>query len=92
MLLYEIGTYTFSGKENFYFSLVRQFTNNAVGDFKQLQMQILYEPSEYTKDFKLAIRNTEIEEDLFDFIRNSDTYIALQDKKVGNIKIGLYDI
>lgn len=92
MLLYETGTYTFSSKENFYFSLVRQFSDNAEGDFKQLQMNILYEPSEYTKDFKLAIWNTDVEKDFFDFIKNSDAYIALQDKKVGNVKIGLYDI
>ena len=91
MLLCETGTYTFSSKENFYFSLVRQFSDNAEGDFKQLQMNILYEPSEYTKDFKLAIWNTDVEEDFFDFIKNSVAYIALQDKKVGNVKIGLYD-
>ncbi len=92
MLLYETGTYTFSGKEHFYFSLVRQFSDNGEGDFKQLQMNILYEPSEYTKDFKLTIWNTDIEGNFFDFIKKSDAYIALKDKEVGKVKISLDNI
>ncbi len=87
MLLYETGTYTFSGEPKFYFSLTRQFSDDCEGDFRQLHLNILYEPSKWTNKFKDAVWDEEIDGDFFDYVRNSQAYRALINVKVGKIEV-----
>lgn len=87
MLLYETGTYTFSGELKFYFSLTRQFSDDCEGDFRQLQLNILYEPSERTNKFKDAVWDEEIDGDFFDYVRNSQAYLALLHEKIGKAEV-----
>lgn len=50
-LLFEIGTYTFTGKPQFYFSLVRQIPHEDEEDdeYYQIHVNVLYPPSDTVK-------------------------------------------
>ncbi len=86
MLLFETGTFSFSGPEMFHFSLVRQFPNEDE-EYFQLHLEILYEPSDINKSFSEPIWNDDVEGDFFEFIRSSDAYLSLKDEKVHKINI-----
>ena len=50
MILFETGTYSFTGKPMFNFSLVRQFPNDEE-EYYQIHVDVLYIPTEENKDF-----------------------------------------
>ena len=62
MILFETGTYSFTGKPMFNFSLVRQFPNDEE-EYYQIHVDVLYIPTEENKDFQRTIWNEDIEED-----------------------------
>ena len=51
MILFETGTYSFTGKPMFNFSLVRQFPNDEE-EYYQIHVDVLYIPTEENKDFQ----------------------------------------
>ena len=61
MILFETGTYTFTGEPMFNFSLVRQFPNDEE-EYYQIHVDVLYMPTEENKDFERTIWNEDIEE------------------------------
>ena len=63
MILFETGTYSFTGKPMFNFSLVRQFPNDEE-EYYQIHVDVLYIPTEENKDFQRTIWNEDIEEDI----------------------------
>ena len=65
MILFETGTYSFTGKPMFNFSLVRQFPNDEE-EYYQIHVDVLYIPTEENKDFQRTIWNEDIEEDELD--------------------------
>lgn len=54
MILFETGTYSFTGKPMFNFSLVRQFPNDEE-EYYQIHVDVLYIPTEENKDFQRTI-------------------------------------
>lgn len=49
MILFETGTYSFTGEPMFYFSLVRQFPNEEE-EYYQIHVDVLYMPTAENKD------------------------------------------
>lgn len=73
MILFETGTFNFTGEELFYFSLVKQFPGSD-DEYYQVHIDILYEPDSKNKKFHSAIWNDDIDENIFDYIRNSKAF------------------
>lgn len=88
MILFETGTYTFTGKPLFYFSLVRQYPDEE-DEFYQLRLELLYEPSETTAPFSRTDWDIDLKENIFDHIRKSAEYIALKDESIYKISVYL---
>lgn len=88
MILFETGTYTFTGKPLFYFSLVRQYPDEE-DEFYQLRLELLYEPSETTAPFSRTDWDIDLNENIFDHIRKSAEYIALKDEPIYKINVYL---
>lgn len=88
MILFETGTFDFSGEENFYFSMVRQFPNDEE-EFYQLHVDVLYEPTEKNKDYQQTTWNEEIDENIFGYIKNSLEYKHCKGDRICNLEIYL---
>ena len=88
MILFETGTYSFTGKPMFNFSLVRQFPNDAE-EYYQIHVDVLYIPTEENKDFQRTIWNEDIEEDIFSYIKKTPEFNFCKDKVFSKIEIYL---
>lgn len=73
LILYETGTYDFTGKSMFYFSLVRQFPNGE-DEFYQIHVDVLYEPNSANKKLSESEWNDCIDESIFDYVRKSKSF------------------
>ena len=73
MILYETGTYDFTGKPLFYFSLVRQFPNEE-DEFYQIHVDVLYEPNAENKKLSESEWDDCIDESIFDYVRKSKSF------------------
>lgn len=73
MILFETGTYSFTGEPMFYFSLVRQFPG-CEEEFYQIHVDVLYVPTEETKAFVQSTWNWDIKDSIFHHIRNSQEF------------------
>lgn len=87
MILFETGTYTFTGEELFYFSLVKQVPAED-DEYCQLHIDVLYKPKAENKKFHSAVWDDGLEEDIFDYIRNSEAFNYA--KKDNYIKTDIY--
>ena len=76
MILFETGTFSFTGESLFYFSLVRQFSNGE-DEFFQLHVDIMYQPNSKNADFSYAYWNDEIEGNFFDFVKTLKVYMDI---------------
>ena len=85
-LLFETGTFDFTGKKMFYFSLSRQFPNDDE-EYYQIHLDILYETDKENSLFKQATWNFDIEEDFISYIKNSKEYNYLKDKYISEVKV-----
>ena len=74
LILFETGTYSFTGESMFNFSLVRQFPNDD-GEYYQIHVDVLYLPEKGNKDFQQTTWNEDIEENIFNHIKQSQEYI-----------------
>ena len=88
MILFETGTYSFTGKPMFNFSLVRQFPNDEE-EYYQIHVDVLYIPTEENKDFQRTIWNEDIEEDIFSYIKKTPEFKSCKDKVFSKIEIYL---
>lgn len=88
MILFETGTYSFTGKPMFYFSLVRQFPNDEE-EYYQIHVDVLYAPIKENKDFEQSTWNEDIEENIFDYIKKSPEFDFCKDKKFCEVDIYL---
>ncbi len=86
MILFETGTFSFSGTPMFYFSLVRQYPNEE-DEFYQLHLDIIYELSSDNRAYEQATWSFEIEENIFEYIRRSEEYLLLKDVSIGKIDV-----
>lgn len=87
MILFETGTFSFTGSPLFYFSLVRQFSNEE-DEFYQIHVDVLYESNQENKVFSETVWNEEISENIFDYIRNSQSYLSVKGSEI--IKVDIY--
>lgn len=87
MILFETGTFSFTGSPLFYFSLVRQFSNEE-DEFYQIHVDVLYESNQENKVFSETVWNEEISEKIFDYIRNSQSYLSVKGSEI--IKVDIY--
>jgi len=88
MILFETGTYSFTGEPMFNFSLVRQFPNDEE-EYYQIHVDVLYMPTEENKDFVRTIWNEDIEENIFDYIKKTLEFSFCKDKEFSKVEIYL---
>lgn len=86
-LLFETGTYNFTGKKQFYFSLVRQFQYKSGDEYIQLRLDVCYAPSPATA----RICDTEwaslTEGDFFGMIRSGKAYQKVKDLPITEVAV-----
>lgn len=87
MILFETGTYNFTGEELFYFSLVKQVPAED-DEYYQLHIDILYKPNAENRKLHSAVWDDGLEENIFDYIRNSEAFNYA--KKNNYLKIDIY--
>ena len=86
MVLFETGTFSFTGEPYFYFSLVRQFPNDEE-EFYQIHVDILFMSNRENQRFSEATWNEEIDENIFDYIRKSKAYEYAKSETYEKIEI-----
>lgn len=86
-LLFETGTFDFTGKKLFYFSLVRQFQYRDEDEFIQLHLDVRYAPSPATKQLSCTEWSSLTERDFFDLVRSSAAYRAVKEMPVAQVEI-----
>lgn len=87
-ILFETGTFDFTGEPLFYFSLVRQFPNEDE-EFYQIHLDILYAPTELTENYNQSEWCFGGESDIFGYIRNSEEYLSLKDVEIKKINVSM---
>ncbi len=87
MILFETGTFSFTGEPLFQISLVRQFPNND-DEFYQIHVDVLYKPTSENNVFSEATWNEDLSENIFDYIRKSQVFSYAKNKKY--IKTEIY--
>ena len=86
-LLFETGTYNFTGKKLFYFSLVRQFQYKNGDEYIQLHLDICYTPSPATARICDTEWGSLLEGDFFDMVRSSTAYAKVKDQPIAIIEV-----
>lgn len=89
MILFETGTYDFTGKSQFYFSLVRQFPHedDENDEYYQIHVDVLYTPTPKNEKFQEATWDIDIEGNIFEYIRASEAFAEMKNDKYDNIEI-----
>lgn len=86
-LLFESGTYKFTGEKLFYFSLVRQFQFLDEDEYVQLRLDLTYKPDIRT----FGLRNTDwgslTEGDFFQKVKSSPAYRAVKELPVHQVNV-----
>jgi hypothetical protein len=77
-LLFEAGTYSFSGERMFHFSLVRQFQFMDEDEYVQLCLNIMYVPSIKTKFLFCTRWDTMTHGDFFTMVKSSRIFKVAQ--------------
>jgi len=87
MILFETGTFSFTGEPRFYFCLVRQFPIEDDDEFYQIHVEILFQPDSENCKFSGTVWNEDIAENIFDFIRKSDAFAYAKSRPYSKIEI-----
>ena len=87
MILFETGTFSFTGEPRFYFCLVRQFPIEDDDEFYQIHVVILFQPDSENCKFSGTVWNEDIAENIFDFIRKSDAFAYAKSHPYSKIEI-----
>ena len=85
LLMFETGTFDFTGEELFYFSLTKQIPNED-DEYYQIHMDILYEPDSENKNFSDAFQD-ETGNKIFKYIRSSKAFEYAQSHKYKELEI-----
>ena len=88
MILFETGTYSFTGEPKFYFSLVRQFPN-CQEEFYQIHVDVLYIPTDGNRHFEQTVWNEDIKENIFNYIKQSSEFDYCKKKTFSKVEIYL---
>lgn len=86
-LLFETGTYDFTGEKQFYFSLVRQFQFLDPDEYVQLRLDVRYAPGSKTRFLRRATWNSQISGSFFDTVRGSREYRAVSELPIAGVDV-----
>ena len=86
MILFETGTFSFTGEPLFYFSLVRQFPNDDE-EYYQIHVDILFKPNNRNHEFSETVWSEEVSGSIFDYIRNSKAFEYAKSDKYEKIDV-----
>ena len=86
-LLFETGTFDFTGKKLFYFSLVRQFQYRDEDEYVQLHLDVRYAPSPATKRLSCTGWGSLIEGDFFTMVRSGAAYQAVKETPITEVAV-----
>lgn len=86
-LLFEAGTYSFTGEKMFYFSLVRQFQFMDAEEYVQLRLDVLYAPEPKTRLLHCTRWDSRIDGDFFTMVKESRVYEAVQNLPIAKVDI-----
>lgn len=73
----------------FYFSLVRQITDDEGDKYYQLHIDVLYEANGKNKLFHTTVWDKELNESIFDYIRNSPDFAYAKSTAYSEVEIYL---
>lgn len=89
MILFETRTFTrLSNEPLFQISLVRQVPNDDE-EFYQVHLDIFYKLTSENAEFSESIWDEDLDENIFDYIRNSEVFAYAKDKEYLKVKIYL---
>ena len=88
-LLFETGTYKFTGKKQFYFSLVRQFRYKGGDEFIQLRLEVCYAPSPATARICDTEWSSLTEGDFFGMVRSSKAYRKVRELPIAQVEVSI---
>ena len=89
MILFETGIFTaISDKPLFQLSLVRQAPNEDE-EFYQVHLDIFYEAYQENEMFHESTWDEDLEEDIFDYIRDSEVFAYAKEQEYQAVKIYL---
>lgn len=86
-LLFETGTYDFTGEKLFYFSLVRQFQFLDQDEYVQLHLDVLYQPSHKTALLRRATWGSLTEGNFFDMVRGSRAFQTVRELPILRVDV-----
>ena len=78
-LLFETGTFNFTGEKLFYFSLVRQFKFLSDDEYVQLRLDVTYSPSIRTALLFKTKWDSQVDGDFFEMVKTSSAFAAVKD-------------
>ena len=87
ILLFETGTYDFTGENLFYFSVTRQFPDGS-DEYYQLHLDVMYQVTPENKKLSSCSWSDEIHGDFFDYIKGTKDYSVIKNQAV--LKINIY--
>ena len=90
-LLFETGTFDFTGEKLFYFSLVRQFQFFSDDEYVQLHLDVTYAPSSKTALLRGAKWSEPTDPDFFPSVKNSLAFKAVQNQPIVYVDIRVED-
>ena len=89
MILFETGTFTaISDKPMFQLSLVRQAPNEDE-EFYQVHLDVFYVANQDNQMFHESTWDGDLEENIFDYIRNSEVFAYAREQEYQAVKIYL---
>lgn len=91
MLLFETGTYDFTGEKMFHFDLVRQFQFLNEDEFVQLHLTVLYEPSPKLALLRKIHWGEPEDGNFFSIVRRSRAYHAVKALPIARVDIDVHE-
>lgn len=85
-ILFETGTYSFTGRPLFYISLVRQLPDGN-GEYIQLHVDVSYNPVAESGGFCEAVWNEDLDESIFEYIRRSPAFEYARTREYTSIEV-----
>ena len=86
-LLYETGTYTFTGEKMFHLEIVRQFKFLSDDEYVQLRLAVIYPPSWKTKFLYRTMWGSIEEGNFFCNVRNSLAYKIVRNQSIHSVRV-----
>ena len=90
-LLFETGTYDFTGEKLFYFTLARQFQFMDDNEYVQLRMNVLFLPTAATRHLYSVKWGNQTKGDFWGKVQRSRAYKAVRDLPVYRVEILVED-